>query len=96
VPSFLKPLVKMVSVKAQPAEEPSNLDVIFACSVCGDTLSDVYEGYAESVQGLSDGINNKERLVTRLFISSCCHVICIKHIEDGNGASTRATVDAPD
>jgi hypothetical protein len=91
MPSFLKTFRKMSSTKAQPEKEgPSNLDVIFACSVCGDTLADVYKDHDESVQGFSDGINNKERLVARLYISSCCHVFCIKHIEDGNGEPTRS------
>ncbi|KAF2690634.1 hypothetical protein K458DRAFT_354819 [Lentithecium fluviatile CBS 122367] len=72
--------------KAPPAEEgPSPLDIIFACSVCGDTFSDVYEGRTESAQGISDGINPKDRPVSRLYVSACCHVICIKHIEGGNG-----------
>ncbi|KAF2441570.1 hypothetical protein P171DRAFT_365950 [Karstenula rhodostoma CBS 690.94] len=60
------------------------LDCIFACSVCGDIFSDVYQQH-DSVHGLSDGINSKERIVTRLYVTSCCHVICIKHINDGNG-----------
>ena len=86
----------MSPAKAQPEEEgPSNLDIIFACSVCHDTLSDVYRGHDESVQGLSDGINKKDRLVTRLYISSCCHVICIKHIEDGNGGWARYVPERP-
>lgn len=72
--------------KAQPNDEGvTPLDVIFSCSVCGDTFADVYHGHRDTVDGLSDGINPKERLVTRLYVSACCHVICIKHIEGGHG-----------
>jgi hypothetical protein len=100
---FLRSLFKMPSPKSKeiattppPDEKPSNLDVIFACSVCNETVADVYSGNTESVKGLSDGINAKERLVTRLFISSCCHVICIKHINGGNGEYSTFTVVALD
>lgn len=60
------------------------LDVIFSCCVCNATFSEVYEGHCESVQQLSDGINPKDRLVTRLFLAGpCCHVFCSKHLEGG-------------
>ncbi|OAG07325.1 uncharacterized protein CC84DRAFT_1143789 [Paraphaeosphaeria sporulosa] len=71
--------------KVPPKDEGiTPLDCIFACSVCGDIFSSVYQQH-DSVHGLSDGINPKERIVTRLYVTSCCHVVCIKHINDGNG-----------
>ena len=71
--------------KAQPdGDDITPLDCIFACSVCGDVFSDVYQ-QRDSVQGLSDGINTRDRIVTRLYVASCCHVICIKHIGGGSG-----------
>ncbi|KAF1967625.1 hypothetical protein BU23DRAFT_542551 [Bimuria novae-zelandiae CBS 107.79] len=71
--------------KAQPdCDSITPLDCIFACSVCGDVFSEVYQ-QQDTVHGFSDGINPKERTVTRLYVASCCHVICIKHIGDGNG-----------
>lgn len=62
-----------------------NLDYIFSCSVCGDTFSEVYKGPNSTVQGLSDGRNPRERIVTRMYVGSCAHVICIKHLGDGGG-----------
>ncbi|KAI4629205.1 uncharacterized protein J4E87_003467 [Alternaria ethzedia] len=59
------------------------LNFIYACSVCCASFADVYEGHNETVRGLSDGINPKERLVTRLFLASCCHVFCSSHLEGG-------------
>ena len=59
------------------------LNFIYACSLCSASFADVYEGHSETVRGLSDGINPKERLVTRLFLSQCCHVFCSKHLEGG-------------
>lgn len=91
MPSLLAPLRKAARMADAKIHSPDGgvapLDAIFACSVCGDTLTDVYSGPRETVQGLSDGINTKDRLVTRLYVSSCCHVICDKHIEGGNGTS---------
>lgn len=75
----------MMSSKAPPEREAvTPLDCIFACSVCGDVFSEIYQQH-DTVHGLSDGINSKERNVTRLYVTSCCHVVCIKHIEGGNG-----------
>lgn len=81
--------------KTPPEDEGiTPLDCIFACSVCGDIFSDVYQQH-DSVHGLSDGINPKERIVTRLYVTSCCHVICIKHINNGNGEFVRALYISP-
>ncbi|KAF2625490.1 hypothetical protein BU25DRAFT_396799 [Macroventuria anomochaeta] len=63
--------------------ESSPLNFIYACSICCATFADTYEGHNETVQGLSDGINPKDRLVTKLYLSGCCHVFCGEHIEGG-------------
>lgn len=84
-----------MNAKTPPDPEPevTPLNYIFACSICGDTFSDLYQGHhTDSVQGLSDGINARHRVVTRLYIASCCHAICIKHIENGNGRLHLLTV----
>ncbi|KAH7125659.1 hypothetical protein B0J11DRAFT_435119 [Dendryphion nanum] len=70
--------------KDQPEPEAvTPLDIIFSCGVCNATFSEVYNGQCDSVQGLSDGINPKDRIVTRLWLTSCCHVTCSKHLPDG-------------
>jgi hypothetical protein len=71
------------SVTIPPSEAAAPLNFIYACSVCCYTLADVYEGHNETVQGFSDGVNPKERLVTHLFLGSCCHVFCGSHLEGG-------------
>ena len=63
--------------------ECSLLNFIYACSICGATFADTYDGHNETVQGFSDGINPKDRLVTKLYLSGCCHVFCGDHIEGG-------------
>jgi hypothetical protein len=71
------------SVIVPPGEAAEPLNFIYACSMCCYTLADVYEGHAKTVEGLSDGINPKDRLVTRLYLASCCHVFCGSHLECG-------------
>jgi hypothetical protein len=71
------------SVTVPSGEEAAPLNFIYACSVCCYTLADVYEGYNETVQGLSDGINSNDRLVTHLYLASCCHVFCGSHLAGG-------------
>jgi hypothetical protein len=71
------------SVTVPPGEAAAPLNFIYACSVCSYTLADVYEGHVETVKGLSDGINPKERLVTHLYLASCCHVFCGSHLDGG-------------
>ena len=64
-------------------EAVTPLDIIFSCHVCSATFSEIYDGHHETVQGLSDGVNPKDRIVTKLFLTQCCHVICSKHLENG-------------
>ncbi|KAF1926138.1 uncharacterized protein M421DRAFT_225688 [Didymella exigua CBS 183.55] len=65
----------------KPESDPRNF--IYACSICCATFADTYDGHNETVQGLSDGINPKDRVVTKLYLSNCCHVFCGEHIEGG-------------
>jgi hypothetical protein len=82
-------LLKVLGFGRQRSEPESELqsvtplDVIFSCCICNATFSEVYKGPCETVQMLSDGINPKERVVSRLFLASCCHVFCGKHLEGG-------------
>jgi hypothetical protein len=79
-----------IESESSATSQPPDSDLcnfIFACSICCATFADTYEGHNETVQGLSDGINPKDRLVTKLFVSSCCHVFCAEHIEGGGECS---------
>lgn len=89
--SFFTPRTRIASMTVEDANsggaphepECSLLNFIYACSICGATFADTYEGHNETVQGFSDGINPKDRLVTKLYLSGCCHVFCGDHIEGG-------------
>lgn len=71
------------SVKVPSEQGVTPLNFIYACCICCASFADVYKGRNETVCGLSDGINPKERLVTRLFLANCCHVFCAEHLEGG-------------
>ena len=75
------------SMKPLPEKGIAPLNFIYACSVCCASFADVYQGHNESVRGLSDGINPKERLVAKLYLAACCHVFCSNHLE-GRGECT--------
>lgn len=83
--SPIKTIAKMgsTSEKGPMGLGSAPLNFIYSCSLCSATFADVYEGHNESVRGLSDGINPKDRLVTRLFLANCCHVFCSNHLEGG-------------
>jgi hypothetical protein len=81
-------LTRVATMSSELAKGPMEqnvtaLNFIYACSICCTSFADVYEGKNETVRGLSDGINPKERIVTRLFLSNCCHVFCSNHLEGG-------------
>ncbi|KAF2872756.1 hypothetical protein BDV95DRAFT_543035 [Massariosphaeria phaeospora] len=85
--------------KAQPAELKA-LDVVFSCSFCYANFAEIYNGRDDTVHGLSDGINPKERIVTKLYLlKDCNHVICSKHLEGGappfHAAGTRPHLPCP-
>ncbi|KAF2027821.1 hypothetical protein EK21DRAFT_25968, partial [Setomelanomma holmii] len=74
------------SMTVPPSEGTAPLNFIYACQVCCYSFADVYDGRNTTVKGFSDGINPKERLVTHLFLASCCHVFCGSHLEGGGPA----------
>jgi hypothetical protein len=80
------------TLKPQEVDGMNPLDVIFSCCVCNATFSEAYEDHNETVQGFSDGIHPKTRRVTRVFLASCCHVFCSKHLESG-GTSSLSAID---
>ncbi|PSN64195.1 hypothetical protein BS50DRAFT_499445, partial [Corynespora cassiicola Philippines] len=59
------------------------LDAIFACAVCSTTFSENYDGHTDTVKAFSDGVNPRNRLVTKLYLTSCLHVVCTSHFEGG-------------
>lgn len=69
--------------RASPELGIAPLNFIYSCAICSATFADAYEGHEETVQDLSDGVNPRNRIVTRTFLATCCHVFCAKHLENG-------------
>ncbi|KAF2204220.1 hypothetical protein GQ43DRAFT_469254 [Delitschia confertaspora ATCC 74209] len=68
-----------------PAIVNAALNLIFACDFCSKPFNEIYENQ-ESVYGLSDGINPRDRCVTKCYLADCNgqhHVFCSKHLESG-------------
>ena len=57
-------------------------EIIFSCSICQATVSDVY-ATVESNRGFHSGSGNEDGIVTKMWIADCSHVTCAKHLENG-------------
>ena len=57
-------------------------EIVFSCSVCQATVSDVY-ATVESNHGFHSGSGDKDGIVTKLWIGECSHITCAKHLENG-------------
>ena len=65
-------------------------EIVFSCSVCQATLSDVY-ATVESNKGFHDGHEKDDGIVTKLWMAECSHVTCAKHLGDGGESCLDAT-----
>ena len=65
----------------------SPLDLIFSCTVCQDTLSDVY-AVPDDADGLRRGKDPATNIIPRLWLTECAHVTCGKHFDGGGRCSS--------
>ncbi|KAF1987990.1 hypothetical protein K402DRAFT_329501, partial [Aulographum hederae CBS 113979] len=68
-------------------------EIIFSCSVCQATISDLYRR-PKSRYLFNDGISNVESPVTKLWLLECAHLTCGEHLE-GGGAPFHRQGDHP-
>lgn len=63
---------------------PIPIEVIFSCSVCQATISDIYREPV-SDKGLRDDADAAADAapVTKLWLLECCHLTCSEHLEGG-------------
>lgn len=59
-------------------------ELIFSCSICQATISEVYAN-PESNKGLrsASGEQQEDGIVTKMWIAECSHITCSKHLEGG-------------
>jgi len=58
------------------------LDIIFSCTVCGETLDEIYSEPAGN-GGLRSTSDFEDGSIVRLYATQCAHLICAKHLEGG-------------
>lgn len=58
------------------------VELVFSCSVCAATPSDVYKT-SESNKGFHSGSGDDDGLVTKFWIADCSHLTCSTHLEGG-------------
>lgn len=63
------------------------LDLIYSCSICHETLNDVYRN-AQNENGLDDGRQQDDEQITRMWLASCGHFFCGRHLEGGGSVSS--------
>ena len=64
-----------MSSEASSSDSLSPQDIIFSCAICQTTISELYRR-PRTDHGFSSGDGDKERVVTRLWLTECGHLIC--------------------
>src|SRR5579862_1210547 len=64
----------------------SVLEAVFSCGVCFASYSDIYRDDDPFVDTLNDPGLSLRGTVPKLWMTSCGHVICGKHLEGGGGS----------
>ena len=71
------------SASSKPDNEHFPLEeIVFSCSMCQATVSDVY-ATVESNHGFHSGTGDEDGIVTKMWVAACSHVTCAKHLENG-------------
>jgi hypothetical protein len=69
-------------------EDAPVAELVFSCCICQATVTDVY-ATVESNQGFHSGSSGEDGIVTKMYIGSCSHVVCSKHLENGGKVYVR-------
>jgi hypothetical protein len=66
-------------------------ELVFSCCMCQATPTEVY-ATVESTHGFNSGGSGEDDIVTKMWITSCSHITCSVHLQDGGKRAT-AIVD---
>lgn len=73
----------MASSSSKPDDDEFPIEeIVFSCSVCQATVSEVY-ATVESNHGFHSGSGDGDGIVTKMWIGECSHITCGKHLENG-------------
>ena len=67
---------------ATNADDVAVEQIVFSCTICQATPSEVYTT-TESNKGFHSGSGDEAGIVTKMWISQCSHITCAKHLENG-------------
>lgn len=74
-------MASMTSKQSDGGDVPIE-ELIFSCSLCQATVSDIY-ATTDSTKGFNSGCSDQVDIVTKLWIGECTHVTCSKHLQGG-------------
>lgn len=73
----------MASSSSDPEDDKFPIEeIVFSCSVCQATVSDVY-AIVESNHGFHSGSGHEDGIVTKMWIGECSHITCARHLANG-------------
>lgn len=72
----------------------SAIEIILSCSICQDTLSNIYAEDDEN-RGLRKSNDPEDGRVTKLWLTECAHLCCGKHFERGGKLFSDTTYFRP-
>ena len=61
-------------------------DMVFSCSVCHKTLSEIYPD-GDNQSGLHHEPDQPTGRIVKLYLTECAHVVCAEHLEGGGQCS---------
>lgn len=89
--------VRLISNMAKPSHNYSSslsaTDIVVSCSICQDTLSNIYAD-DDGSSGLRKSTDPHSGRITKLWLTECAHLTCGKHL-DGGGAPFHAEDEVP-
>jgi hypothetical protein len=58
-------------------------EIIFSCSICQATITDVYRAFEGDLGFNAGDGGDQERVVTKLWLTECSHLTCGEHLGGG-------------
>jgi hypothetical protein len=74
--------IEMTSLSS-PETIASPSEVIFSCSICQATITEIYQNVDSELGLNTSGHSDQERAVTKLWLTECSHLSCGDHFEGG-------------
>lgn len=89
--STLTNFTAIMSSGSDDEPTPTAYEIIFSCSVCQATISDIYRDEPQiiSTNATHNGNGSTEQMSTKLWLTECAHLTCGKHLDHGGMSCPR-------